>query len=796
MKAPDSNLPNRKYAQSIALFLFLLAIYLLSYTPRINSSDGLAMFATAESIVRRGALDIEQIRWMGLQQGTYGLDGLLYSRKGIGVPLGLLPLVAPGLALPWFGPVSASLLFNAIVTALTAVLLLAYVQALGYPARVGLLTALAFGLATLAWPYAKSLFSDPFSGLLLLAAALALLKTGEGAGAQGRRGEHHNSPAPLLFWPFLAGLLLGWKVATRYAEAIFLPVFGLLLLYYLYKQNGEGETPPSPPRLRHWLPPLVAFATPILVIGLALMAFNWSRYGDPLNTGYLASETFSAIWLDGIAGQLISPGRGLLLFSPLLLLSFGGVVPLLRRRPAESLLALGIILIHLLLYGKWFMWHGGYAWGPRFLVPTLPFWALFLAPVIRFAIDDLRFTNGNMPAKPLRITHYAIRFSIPLLFAISFLIQLPLLLVDFSAYMGWLLESGLPLFARETFFEWGYSPWPALGQFISAGALDLAWAWGGVINWGLLAALVANAVVCGAALVNYELRMTNDESPNRQIGHPPSQLTHTLLIAAGFTTLAAVTLLLGHTHTLPPVEVQQVVDALNRDVGRSDAVITNGPALSEPFAERYAGRAPVLGLNSGGLPLPADIERRLAEVIAGHRQVWWLPNGLPAADSAVAQTLAAQMAPARREEFGGQQLALFVAPPPGEPSPQTAQFGDSIRLGAALVPASASRGEALAVELHWQAIAPVAADYHVFVHLVNGAGQVVAQADGQPAQWTRPTSTWAEGETVTDRHGLWLPAETPPGAHTLRVGLYLPASGERLLLPGGADAVEFAVEVN
>src|SRR5262245_14082076 len=159
-----------------ALFLFLFAIYLLTYTPRINSSDGLAMFATAESLVRRGVLDIEQLRWMGLQQGTYGLDGLLYSRKGIGVPVALLPLAWLGFVIPWFGMVGASLLFNPVVTGLTAVLLLAYLQALGFSRRTGLIVALTFGLATLAWPYAKSLFSDPFSGLLLLATAYVLLK--------------------------------------------------------------------------------------------------------------------------------------------------------------------------------------------------------------------------------------------------------------------------------------------------------------------------------------------------------------------------------------------------------------------------------------------------------------------------------------------------------------------------------------------------------------------------------------------------------------------------------------------
>jgi hypothetical protein len=215
----------------LALFFFLLAVYLLTYTPRINSSDGLAMFSTAESLIRRGALDIEQIRWSGLQQGSYALDGLLYSRKGIGVPLGLLPLTWLGLVIPWFGPVSVSLLFNAIVTALTAVLLMAYLQALGFQPRVGLIVALTFGLTTLAWPYAKSLFSDPFSGLLLLTATYAL-----------RKLHSSNPPAlypSILLYPFLAGLCLGWNVATRYAEALFLPIFGLLLLYYLYRPKKQ-----------------------------------------------------------------------------------------------------------------------------------------------------------------------------------------------------------------------------------------------------------------------------------------------------------------------------------------------------------------------------------------------------------------------------------------------------------------------------------------------------------------------------------------------------------------------------
>jgi len=60
--------------RSIAIFVvgFLLAAYLFTYTGVIQSSDGLAMFATTESIVRRGEVDSNQLLWMGLQQGSFG----------------------------------------------------------------------------------------------------------------------------------------------------------------------------------------------------------------------------------------------------------------------------------------------------------------------------------------------------------------------------------------------------------------------------------------------------------------------------------------------------------------------------------------------------------------------------------------------------------------------------------------------------------------------------------------------------------------------------------------------------
>ena len=783
----------------MALFLFLLAVYLLTYTPRINSSDGLAMFSTAESLIRRGALDIEQIRWMDLQQGTYGLDGLLYSRKGVGVPIGLLPLVWLGLVVPWFGPVSLALLFNALVTALTAVLLLVYLHRLGYSLQTGLAVALLFGLATLAWTYAKSLFSDPFSGLLLLATALVLYQFGDAA-------RQDASPrwrlfGPLIFYPFLAGLFLGWNVATRYAEALFLPVFGLLFLFYLLRGVKPNR---FIARLMQYWPSLVAFMLPIAIIGFSLITFNLSRYGDPLNTGYLPNETFSGVLLDGILGQLISPGRGLLLYSPILILSLAGIVPLMRRFPAEAIAALSVILIHLLLYGKWFMWHGGYAWGPRFMIPTLPFWAIFLAPIVSCALKP------NSTPRPMS---HVLRLLILGLAFISLIPQIQTVLIDFSDFQNSLLDTALPLFARQTFFDAQYAALFSAWPFIKLDTLDLAWAWHGQINWPLLLILTLNLMLATLSLIKQfslisqspnlpilRLRsgqVSNLQSPNLPISQSP--ISNYQLPISNYQlplTLLTLIFLLTSTHSLPPEPLTQSVTRLNEWVRPTDAVITNDPEIAMPFAERYQGRAPVLGLNNGGFPLPEDVTGRLNETIADHQQIWWLPNWLPPEESGIEQTLTATGFKTRSETFDNQRLLLFAFPAPETmiATPVDVTFGDVITLQQVIMPADIVASHSLPVELHWQAAATPELDYHVFIHLVNSGSAPIAQSDGQPAQWSRPTSSWSAGESIIDRHGLWLP-EAEAGTYTLRIGLYNPQEGQRLLLANGQDAVELAVEI-
>ena len=106
-----------------ALFLLLFSVYFVTYSGTLHSSDGQAMFSVAESLVRRGDYDIDQIRWMGLQQGTFGADGELYCRKGICTSLLAVPLAWLGLVVPLWGMVQTTMLLNIVVTALTGTLL-------------------------------------------------------------------------------------------------------------------------------------------------------------------------------------------------------------------------------------------------------------------------------------------------------------------------------------------------------------------------------------------------------------------------------------------------------------------------------------------------------------------------------------------------------------------------------------------------------------------------------------------------------------------------------------------------
>jgi uncharacterized membrane protein len=125
-----------------------------------------------------------------------------------------------------------------------------------------------------------------------------------------------------------------------------------------------------------------------------------------------------------------------------------------------------------------------------------------------------------------------------------------------------------------------------------------------------------------------------------------------------------------------------------------------------------------------------------------------------------------------------------------------ATYGSAARLvGYDLAPAELRPGGALDLTLHWQALTSPDRAYTVFVHLLDEAGTVKGYGDGEPGAGAYPTTGWLPGEYLTDRHTVTVAPDAPPGTYRLAIGLYDPATGERLKMPSGADQVELQTPV-
>ena len=135
---------------------------------------------------------------------------------------------------------------------------------------------------------------------------------------------------------------------------------------------------------------------------------------------------------------------------------------------------------------------------------------------------------------------------------------------------------------------------------------------------------------------------------------------------------------------------------------------------------------------------------------------------------------------------------VVVAQPDAEraQTPVLAQFGDGIALAQADVPAEGwQAGATQAVDLTWLAETSTRGRYTVFLHFIGPAGTPVAQGDQEPWQGTYPTDAWLQGVPAADQYHLALPADLPSGQYSLVVGLYDPATQQRLpLLRDGKPA--------
>ncbi len=154
---------------------------------------------------------------------------------------------------------------------------------------------------------------------------------------------------------------------------------------------------------------------------------------------------------------------------------------------------------------------------------------------------------------------------------------------------------------------------------------------------------------------------------------------------------------------------------------------------------------------------------------------------------------------------GGVALAVaaiapfrYIAPTYARPVPLTpaelqaiphslaVDFGGQMELlGYELVTPKVTPGGYAEVTLWWRALAPMSANYSVFLHLTGPNNQPTGQLDTYPGRGLYPTSLWTPGEAIRDTYHI--PVATwaiAPGVAQLSVGLYRLDTGQRLMAHG------------
>jgi hypothetical protein len=121
-----------------------------------------------------------------------------------------------------------------------------------------------------------------------------------------------------------------------------------------------------------------------LVSGLALGTvgtgyWNFVRTGDVLATPYGLLHFTPSQFLEALYAASLSPGMGIIFFCPLAAIGIGFAVSRLRSSHHSPGL-LPVVIGSAAFAGSfltWWSYHGGLSYGPRFLLPVLPLFAMF-----------------------------------------------------------------------------------------------------------------------------------------------------------------------------------------------------------------------------------------------------------------------------------------------------------------------------------------------------------------------------------------------------------------------------------
>jgi hypothetical protein len=381
--------------------LFALVFLTYGYFYQSGQHNENARLGQTRAIVEQGQLNIPG--WNTADVIRY--EGKLYPNKAPGTSLLAIPswwLFST--TVPWLGlpeVLQQNLICHLTIwttvglfSALLVVVLYLLLETMSGSPRLSLFLSLAFGLGTIAFPYATLFFSHQLAAsLLFFSFALVFF-----FGRERSRPQEQQGPGGILASPLVlgvAGFCAGYALTTEYPTLIGV---GPITIYAFL-------VTPRKHFLRLFLPGLILG---VAVLGFYnLLAFGklymipYSVYGDSgkfpeHQLGYMGVHLPDPRVLAKITFE---PQRGLFYANPWLVLLLPALlVPFFSRKYRLETILCSVIVVAFLLFNAGYgesivFWGGGASVGPRHVVPMLPFAVLLIAPLL-----------GN---RPLRFFFYA-----------------------------------------------------------------------------------------------------------------------------------------------------------------------------------------------------------------------------------------------------------------------------------------------------------------------------------------------------------------------------------------------------
>ncbi|HEX9923331.1 MAG TPA: hypothetical protein VGD99_11780, partial [Anaerolineae bacterium] len=651
------------------------------------------------------------------------------------------------------------------------------------------LTALGYGLCTIAWVYARMFWELTILGLCYLIAIWAVRRATESE--------------PLRRWPWLllCGSAMAVGLTLRFESAVTILFVGLYLI--AKTKPATGSASPSSRFIHRLLaagPTLGLYLLPTLFIALGLATFNLVRYGSLAETGYTQEILFLEPWVGGY-GLLFSPGQGLFIYAPLMLLLFFGLRPAWRRLSRTTFwLITAICLFYWLFYGSWFAWGGTWGWGPRFFLPMLPIMMLFVAEPL----------EGLLHAGPglTKVARYTAWLGIGLLVLLSLTVNILGIVVDFN-------EHFLRLGRNDNFvFNWAAIPLLGHWRILQDGLVDLIWLRPGpnglTIAWSILVpGLILLMFTSGGLIITFkdlarEHQVSNHGS--RFIFHPAGLALMSLLTLAltYLTLMATARVALEEEQTQADLPLLETVAA---QASPGDALLIPMPPygdvkeLAIRTMDQLDQPIPTFAWieNEPRAILPEERDHVRQATYAGAERVWlferWLTQNDPLGPTAARLNREAFQIQEQWFDQSGKLSLYALVDDDVRPSVSLAldiPFEGGIRLvdfslfGNELVP-----GDIANVRLTWQApeVDQLKAEalpqgsVVVFLHLLaeSPAAQPITQLDRLLLELQQvERSTLLPGQTVSQGYGLRLPDDLVPGSYPLITGLYIANTGQRL----------------